>query len=842
MPNPITFNDFLLKARGSLFDSRAIIVDNVQKAQSVKRGNLIFSSGEKLNDATMAAFKQALQQEYGVFGIHAFDTIVGTRAQLHKNLRACDIKAVQSKMETLKLKRLCNEIERQLETSPAVMQLTDEALDAVQRTVRAQVEARADDVKQCKTPEAISKLVNNMIMQAIKNARTNPNVTKVNAGDFRHLQQGEKQIAPNAPMGLSQLDTKATYSKTSTSVEDRVRRGWAGAGMRVNFGHSSRPAIFEQLKTNGVEPGFIFHNDWSRNDTRALMIDIHSDKTKNEIDKIIKDILKYSSDKSDKQKEEIAKKSYLEKGLLIGRVHRAGVTFAAEYVLSKELDKLAQNPQPDTPLLNAIKKHFGQDVQKTDFFPADGTQPQGAQLANLQRLKKDCFVQLRDAVMTYGKTAENDPNAKLPVFRHFTDRHILKLDYNESDRVNTDGPASAGQFRLPQRVGIKGGSIKGHFYRKFRLTTADKASVGAVSEAFANDLTRILGVPAQELTIVRGKYSDGHPKIMLEAKFAEGYKDLEKGFIKDGRIKADVKVEPLGKYKALFLALADRDAIGSHGQNKGVVDGKFFAIDPGHSLEGNGRFLNIKDNLSFTDSGGGVFEKRFRNYSVFDDDTRFNKMQGVLKLKDLRDSGAVEKLFNDYKKAFDPQELDISPAEKAIREEITTNLTNMRNEFLNQIDKILNVCDDQLKLYDALGANQDTKALQEGAIETIENLEKLTSPTTWKSENGEVELKHLSVIESTRIPWTAKKVNDRLVYTSQKPIPQNMQTNLRMKNALVPQSRIAFDPQGKAIISVPLNKAKDFFDSFSEKNVIQLTHLQEAADRERRAERRRRTI
>ncbi len=837
MPNPITFNDFLLKAQRTLFDSRAIIVDNVQKAQSVKRGNLIFSNSQSTNEATMKAFKNALQQEYGVFGIHAFDTIVGTRAQLHKNLRARDIKAVQSQLETLKMQRFGNEIERQLETSPAVMQLTKEALEWVKLTVHAQWEARANDVKKCKTPEAISKLVNTIIMMAIKNTSTNPDVPKVNAGDITPLQQGEKQIAPNAPMGLSQLDTKTTYRKDSTSVEDHVRSGWAGAGMRVNFGKTSRPAIFEKLKTNGVEPGFIFHNDWSRNDTRALVIDIHSDEIKNEIDKIIKDILKYSSDKSDKEKEEIAKKSYLEKGLLIGRVHRAGVAFAAEYVLSKELDKLAQNPQPDTPLLNAIKKQFGQDVQKTDFFPANGAQPQGAQLANLQRLKKDCFVQLRDAVMAYGKTAAaTDPNAKLPVFRHFTDRHILKLDYNESDRVNTDGPASAGQFRLPQRVGIKGGSIKGHFYRKFRLTTADKASVGAVSEAFANDLTRILGVPAQELTLVRGEYSDGHPKIMLEAKFAEGYKDLEKGFIKDGRIKANVKVEPLGKYKALFLALADRDAIGSHGQNKGVVNGKFFAIDPGHSLEGNGRFLNIKDNLSFTDSGGGVFEKRFRNYSVFDDDTRFNKMQGVLKLRDLRDSGAVERLFNDYKKAFNPQARGISPAEKAICEEITTNLTNMRNEFIAQIDKILNVCDDQLKLYDALDANQDTKALQEGAIETIENLEKFTSPTTWKSENGEVELKHLSVIESTRIPWTAKKVGDRLVYTSQKPIPQDRKFNLQAWTTTVPQSRIAFDPQGKATITVPLNKAKELFNAFSEEEVIRLTHLEEAAERERRAE------
>ena len=84
---------------------------------------------------------------------------------------------------------------------------------------------------------------------------------------------------------------------------------------------------------------------------------------------------------------------------------------------------------------------------------------------------------------------------------------------------------------------------------------------GAVSEAFANDITRMLGIPAQELTLVRGQYSDGHPKIMLEAKFADGYKDMERGYIKDGQIVPPdgEQVENLGRYKAFFLVTADRE-------------------------------------------------------------------------------------------------------------------------------------------------------------------------------------------------------------------------------------------------------------------------------------------
>lgn len=127
--------------------------------------------------------------------------------------------------------------------------------------------------------------------------------------------------------------------------------------------------------------------------------------------------------------------------------------------------------------------------------------------------------------------------------------------------------------------------------------------------------------------------------------------------------------------------------------------------------------------------------------------------------------------------------------------------------------------------------------MQKNAIETIENFEKLTSKTTWKSEHGKVELKHLSVIEETRIPWTAKKVGDTLVYTSRKPIPQDRQFHLNMLNTLILQSQLAFDPEDKATFTVPIGHQSDlFFDIFDETKAIQLTHLEESAERENRAE------
>ncbi|MCR5381684.1 MAG: hypothetical protein K6G44_11940 [Lentisphaeria bacterium] len=520
--------------------------------------------------------------------------------------------------------------------------------------------------------------------------------------------------------------------------------------------------------------------------------------------------------------------------MIVGRAHPAGIAFAAEYVLSKELDKLGQNPKMDSPLLKAIRQSFP-NAQKTDFFPdanASDVDKQKAN-ANLARVKKDCFIALRDTVMAYGKTAEKtDPtNSQLPVFKHFSEHHILKLDYNEGDRKEWWKAPENTKLRLPERVEVK--NWYGNVYRAFRLTTPDKASIGAASEALANDITRLLSVPAQDLTLVRGQYSDGHPKIMLEAKFADGYKDLDTIYIEDGHIKANVNVEPLGRYKAIFLALADRDAIGSHGQNKGLIGNPedpnqqktFFAIDPGHSLEGRGAKLEIRDDLSFKET---TFKKHFHNFSVFDDDTRFSKLQGVIQLRNLRASGAIRNLFDDYRREFNPNEPGISDAEKNIRRQMQANFDKMQTELTIQIGKITGACHAQLQLYDALNGNP---AMQEGAINTIENLEKLTSPTTWMSKEGKVELKHLSVPQETRIPWTAAKNGDTLVYTSKKPLSQEMQQRLQTQIQQAPGTTIAIDQQGMVTINVPMGHAQDFFNALSEGNIAQLTHPEEYQQR-----------
>ena len=93
---PLNIEAFRNIANTAWVTSRDIVVQGDGDKSVAKLGNYIFSQGNKANDATMAAFKTALENEYGVFGTHAFDTFVGTRNQLHQSLRAADSESLAS--------------------------------------------------------------------------------------------------------------------------------------------------------------------------------------------------------------------------------------------------------------------------------------------------------------------------------------------------------------------------------------------------------------------------------------------------------------------------------------------------------------------------------------------------------------------------------------------------------------------------------------------------------------------------------------------------------------------------------------------------------------------------
>ena len=694
----------------------------------------------KANQRTMAAFRNCLSARYGVFGEHAFDAILGARADVGKTLRAKDIASVMRTLNptdtgvvrtALIASRFANEVNRQVETNPRVISAN------VMGAMKARLnESFADDVvfaqevRSCTTQAALSRLIEDKI-NAILDMSTGVGARRPLAPDAAPAAAPAPAAAaanPQVPLGLQALDGD-TFGGTETSVEDRVRSGAFGAGMRVN--ENGVKYVFEKLKTSGVEPGFIVRKDWTAADTQEMMT------PGTDLDQVARHVLE-------------------------------------QQVLHRPL----VDAQDDVPLLKS--RHF---------------------------------VAIRDAVL-----------AGAGQVTRLTERHIVKLDYNENDRKIRHDATHVGKFRLPVRNAIKGGAVKGAFFRAFRLTTANDASAGAVAEALANDLTRAMGVPTQELSLVKGRYSDGHEKLMLVSKFAHGYKDFDGNFLRDGRLVPGrdaagnvVQPEDIGRYKAMFLLLADRDAVGSHGQNKGLVNGRFFAIDPGHSLEGNGAALEIHDDFSFKDTKGSAFEKRFLNFSVFDDSNRSEKLKGMVAIRDAFVRGDFTRTFDAYEERFPAADDGGDPE---LRAAIRGRMQEMRAEFTAQYERLMNVFGNQLAVYDhfaALTPGDDTTACR--VIDAVENLERLVSPTARTSKHGEVQLRHLEVTPETRVPWRVNVApNGAAVFTCDK-LPEAKRPLLANLLQRASVTDVALGAGGAFTFTVPQANLATFLGAFTEEAV-----------------------
>ena len=811
----IDLDTFRNVANSAFYTSRDIEIQGKGESATARLGNYVFSAGKSANKAVMDAFRAALEKEYGAMGTHAFDTIVGSRDQQHKSLRACDVKAVLSNLPRIRENRYICEINRQLDINPKMMQLSKADNELVRREIYDNPK-NGLDLSTLNNPKDISRAAAKRIEHAIQKALNDVGAigtTKLGSAST----EGMDGAARNEPTGLKNL--KNVFVKGSTSVEDRIKRGVLGAGMRINRSDTG-PVLLERLKTNGVEPGFIYRNDWSKDDTRGFMSDINSQASRDALEALKRDNPDFARD--------CARLGYREQIMLAGRAHPAAMAAVAEYVIEVAISALHEPEylklNPFCSLAKALEKQFC--PQDLDRLYGNVSNPKNAKLLN--EVKLELFAEIRDAVLSVDP--ECDFYTMSPIFKHFSERHIQKLDYNEQDRSKVGTMAHEGKFMRPERILATRKPILGQIYRLQTASSADSISAGAVTEALANDLTRIAGVPSQELSISRGEYSDGHPKLMLEAKFAKGYRDMEAGFLKDGRVVLPPgsypgdKIESLGKYKAFFLVTADRDGVGKRGQNKGFVDGKFFAIDPGHSLEGNGKYLEISDDFSFKDTYGSSTKPRFNNFSVFDDDTRFAKLSGLIELRKISDSGAFDNLFRDYREAFNPKEPGISDAEKALRVKIHAEIDTKEAEFKQQLKRLLTIGDAQIRLYDDLADRGP--AVQEKAINSISHLEMLTSPTTWVSKKGKVALEHLEVKPETRIPWRAELVGTDIVYHCDKPLDGS---TIELLEAISQGAgaKYEYDNWGNSRLVVPQDAAERFFDLFSEENVQKLTHPQE---------------
>lgn len=730
-----TFTDFA--AQHTVHVAKNIHVHGADGQMEVGSASFKQTLGRDLsaNQRTMAAFRNCLSNEYGVFGEHAFDAVLGARADVGKTLRAKDIASVMRVLnptdtgavrQTMIAARFANEAGRQAETNPRAVAAN--VTGALKERLQACFENDlffAQAVRGCENQAELSHLIEGKI-NAILDMNELPGARRTLAVDAPPA-PAPAAGHPQVPTGLQALDGD-TFGGAETSVEDRVRTGAFGAGMRVN--ESGVKYVFEKLKTSGVEPGFIVRKDWTAADTQTMMTD------------------------------------------------------------GTDLDQVARE---------VLEQRLGRPLTAQD---------------DVRALKAQHFVAIRDAAM-----------AGVGNVRRLTERHIVKLDYNENDRRVRHDAAHIGTFRLPVRNAIKGGAFKGAFFRAFRLTTANEASAGAVAEALANDLTRAMGVPTQELSLVKGRYSDGHEKLMLVSKFAHGYKDFDGNFLQDGRLVPGrdaagnvVQPEDIGRYKAMFLLLADRDAVGSHGQNKGLVNGQFFAIDPGHSLEGNGAALEIHDDFSFKDTQGGVFEKRFLNFSVFDDSNRSEKLKGMVAIRDAFVRGDFDNIFNEYEARFPADE----GGDPALGSAIRSRLGEMRAEFNGQYDRMMGVFGGQLAVYDhflALTPGDDATACK--VIDAVENLERLTSPTVATSKHGEVQLRHLEVTPETRVPWKVRVAPDGAVVYSCDRLPEGRKPLLENMLQLAGVTDVAADAGGSFSFTVPQANLAAFLGAFTEDAVRQ---------------------
>ena len=350
----------------------------------------------------------------------------------------------------------------------------------------------------------------------------------------------------------------------------------------------------------------------------------------------------------------------------------------------------------------------------------------------------------------------NDPGIQTHLERHirrndafFTAIHYVKMDYAESDRTLVRH-----RIRLPKRT------AKGTLHRAFTARTRLAANQSALKETLATDLMQAMGIASQKARLVPASYADGSLKLMVEAEHmsqtdAQGNRQSFRDFsgnLRDGVLtrpaaagsgrESDPVVENWGRNKILFLMMADRDAIGSRGDNKGRMGDTFAAIDPGHSLEGFMSFRNVHSDFSFDQPVRK--NMRFKNFSMFDDSSYMEKMQGVRQLADMRKNGGDMRVFDSYA-AWLAEEMQTrqDPAEKKELQGMLRKVEEMKTSFIERRDYILDeVFGERLRFLDA----------RPPVLEALDALEKLTSPTRMTSPSGEIRLRHPQ-ISGTRQEW-----------------------------------------------------------------------------------------
>ena len=369
------------------------------------------------------------------------------------------------------------------------------------------------------------------------------------------------------------------------------------SGVRFNAADKGRglgPYTVVKDKDKGVEPGFLAKKAWLSKDEANLSDPTH----------------KFSQ-----------RATALLDGKLTADLQNDGP-------LAAKAKAYLEAHHPDA--VNLHGNPFDDAPTPQEFLADPGNKAiRGKLLDHLKENDKGIRDELRQGVMNNEKK--------------FNKLHMIKLDYVETD-MRKGFPSRDTLVRIPVD------KQKFRFHREFTAQTRDSANRGAVRETMANDLMKGMGIHSQKLKLVPTQYADGHAKLLLDGTFATGpnggkFSDfdgrLKDGFLvkcdaegkpekQNGRYVLDQSINDLGRNKVLMLLLADRDALGSTGGNKGFADNTFIGIDPGHALEEKllGKTGDVHSDFSF-DQPSRIEKRGYKNLTMFDQQPLSEKMEGV---------------------------------------------------------------------------------------------------------------------------------------------------------------------------------------------------------------------
>lgn len=328
-----------------------------------------------------------------------------------------------------------------------------------------------------------------------------------------------------------------------------------------------------------------------------------------------------------------------------------------------------------------------------------------------------------------------------------------------------------------------------------------KKSKEPLQEAIGTDFARALGFTnIHNQTMYPGFYGDKHPgilKIMLKAHWATnatlvqplaGQPDkqylVEPLLIaRDGIANLSHHGVRLGELLVPFLFLADRDAIGSQGQNKllKVINGvlSLYGIDFGHILADD-ILDKIRDDFS-VDHGD------FKNYTVFYDSDRSDIIRGLFLLAKTANLPIDEKILESYGVDFVKKYNSIQPnIFETILNDYEHFFTELALKFKKQPDKFsqhnMLICQElvaEIRRIKPIAARNQLGILErfkhylnlpKTAVDVLQNIERaMAGPinTSLRSADGGVLLNHLRIIKADVKKWQTSLDDETFYFTAE---------------------------------------------------------------------------